>query len=204
MTITRGIRKGLKKILEHAGGGEEGKPHSTSAGRTAAGARKFRRGAKKVVPGVIEGVKRVAKPFVKEAVGLEKLKNRLKKKDKLSTWERKQKHRKEVQKHGGNVIYADEWDKIDPGLKKGIGLKKGGRTGLKEGKTPEHYLIHGYGSTYKPKRAKKNDGGSIKGPHGFGPKPFLNKPGQAQGTHGGKMAKATDKAIKGNKLTKKA
>ena len=25
-----------------------------------------------------------------------------------------------------------------------------------------------------------------KGPHGFGPKPFLNKPGQAQGTHGGK------------------
>jgi len=25
-----------------------------------------------------------------------------------------------------------------------------------------------------------------KGPHGFGPKPYLNKPGQAQGTHGGK------------------
>ena len=43
-----------------------------------------------------------------------------------------------------------------------------------------------------------------RGPHGFGPKPFLNKPGQAQGTHGGKIAKATDKAIKGNKLTKKA
>ena len=25
-----------------------------------------------------------------------------------------------------------------------------------------------------------------KGPHGHGPKPFLNRPGQAQGTHGGK------------------
>ena len=25
-----------------------------------------------------------------------------------------------------------------------------------------------------------------RGPHGFGPKPYLNKPGQAQGTHGGK------------------
>ena len=27
---------------------------------------------------------------------------------------------------------------------------------------------------------------SCRGPHGHGPKPFLNKPGQAQGTHGGK------------------
>ena len=44
----------------------------------------------------------------------------------------------------------------------------------------------------------------LRGPHGFGPKPFLNKPGQAQGTHGGKIVRATDKAIKGNKLTKKA
>jgi len=26
----------------------------------------------------------------------------------------------------------------------------------------------------------------LRGPHGFGPKPFLNRPGQAQGTHGGK------------------
>tara|TARA_R100001244_G_scaffold118887_1_gene88598 strand:- start:39 stop:713 length:675 start_codon:yes stop_codon:yes gene_type:complete len=43
-----------------------------------------------------------------------------------------------------------------------------------------------------------------RGPHGYGPKPFLNRPGQAQGTHGGKIAKASDKAIKGNKLTKKA
>ena len=133
MTITQGLKKGMKKVLESAGGGEKGKPHSTSAGRIAKGARKFRRGAKKVVPGAIEGVKKIARPFVKEAVGLEKLKNRLKKKDKLSTWERKQKHRKEVQKHGGNVIYADEWKKIDPGLKKGIGLKKGGRAGYQSG-----------------------------------------------------------------------
>ena len=28
--------------------------------------------------------------------------------------------------------------------------------------------------------------GAVRGPHGHGPKPFLNKPGQAQGTHGGK------------------
>ena len=199
MALTHGIKKGLKKIVEHAGGGEEGKPHSTSAGRIAAGKRKFRRGAKKIASGAIEGTKKIAKPFVKEAVGLEKLKNRLKKKDKLSTWERKQKHRKEVQKHGGNVIYADEWDKIDPGLKKGIGLKKGGvkkafggqlmgqptgtrqgalggqqrpeptadqtlnvmqqnvrqKLGMKKGgkiKTPEHYLVHGYGRGNKPKR----------------------------------------------------
>ena len=87
----------------------------------------------------------------------------------------------------------------DMGMRGRFGYKHGGKT-----KTPEHYLVHGYGSTYKPKRAKKNDGGSIKGPHGFGPKPFLNKPGQAQGTHGGKIVKASDKAIKGNKLTKKA
>ena len=76
MTITSGIRKGLKKILEHGGGGEEGKPHSTSAGRMAAGARKFRRGAKKIASGAIEGTKKIAKPFVKEAVGLEKLRKK--------------------------------------------------------------------------------------------------------------------------------
>ena len=36
---------------------------------------------------------------------------------------------------------------------------------------------------------KKGTSPIIKGPHGFGPKPFLNKPGQAQGTHGGKFNK---------------
>ena len=114
---------------------------------------------------------------------------------KKSKKERREKYRKEVQKHGGNVIYADEWDKIDPGLKKGIGLKKGGvkkafggqlmgqqrpqptadqtlnvmkqnaaqKLGMKKGgkiKTPEHYLLHGYGSTYKTKR---KSGGGITG-----------------------------------------
>ena len=44
-----------------------------------------------------------------------------------TTWEKKQSYRKKVQEMGGNVIFADEWDKIDPGLKKGIGLKKGGK-----------------------------------------------------------------------------
>ena len=38
--------------------------------------------------------------------------------------ERKEKYRKEIQKRGGNVIFADEWDKIDKGLLKH--LKKGG------------------------------------------------------------------------------
>ena len=217
MTITPGIKKGLKKILEHGGGGEKGKPHSTSAGRIAAGARKFRRGAKKIASGAIEGTKKIAKPFVKEAVTLEKLKNRLKKKDKLSTWEKKQKHRKEVQKHGGNVIYADEWKKIDPGLKKGIGLKKGGRAGYQSGgrtrlleelgrveaepsnrnRRAEISRVHGeLNRGYKGgKRVKKGHGGSAAQQHylqhGYGP-------------HKLKMAKASDKAIKGNKLTKKA
>ena len=40
--------------------------------------------------------------------------------------QKKQSYRKKVQEMGGNVIFADEWDKIDPGLKKGIGLKGGG------------------------------------------------------------------------------
>jgi len=76
MIITHGIKKGMKKVLESAGGGEKGKPHSTLAGRIAAGARKFRRGAKKVASGASEGAKRVAKPFVKEAVTLEKLRKK--------------------------------------------------------------------------------------------------------------------------------
>ena len=48
-------------------------------------------------------------------------------------WERKQAIRVPTQEMGGNVIFADEWDKIDPGLKKGIGLKGGGRAGFKVG-----------------------------------------------------------------------
>ena len=66
----------LTKTLERLGGGEEGKPHSTSAGRSAAAARKFRRGVKKLGSGAVEGVKKIAKPFVKEAGTLEKLRKK--------------------------------------------------------------------------------------------------------------------------------
>jgi len=38
---------------------------------------------------------------------------------------KKQKLRKKVQDMGGNIIFADEWDKIDSGLKKGM-FKGGG------------------------------------------------------------------------------
>tara|TARA_R100001086_G_scaffold237407_1_gene161444 strand:- start:531 stop:788 length:258 start_codon:yes stop_codon:yes gene_type:complete len=43
---------------------------------------------------------------------------------------KRKKYREEVQEMGGNVIFADEFDKIDPGLKKGIGLKDGGSVKL--------------------------------------------------------------------------
>ena len=51
-----------------------------------------------------------------------------------------------------------------PGQAQGThgGKAKGGRIGLQTGKTPEHYLVHGYGSTYKPKRKRKAIGGAIK------------------------------------------
>ena len=57
-------------------------------------------------------------------------------KKKLTEWEKKQKLRKEAQDKGGNIIFADEWEKIDSGLKKGIGLHKGG-TPRKVGKVPK-------------------------------------------------------------------
>jgi hypothetical protein len=43
---------------------------------------------------------------------------------------KRKKYREEVQEMGGNVIFADEFDKIDPGLKKGLGLKDGGSVKL--------------------------------------------------------------------------
>ena len=46
---------------------------------------------------------------------------------------KRKKYREKVQEMGGNVIFADEWDKIDPGLKRGIGLKGGGRAKFKVG-----------------------------------------------------------------------
>ena len=45
---------------------------------------------------------------------------------------KRKKYREEVQEMGGNVIFADEFDKIDPGLKKGIGLKDGGTSNGKK------------------------------------------------------------------------
>ena len=68
----------------------------------------------------------------------------------LSEWERKQQYRKKVQDMGGNVIFADEWDKIDPGLKKGIGLQSGGISG----KSTVGELKKKYGSLKKGIRLK--------------------------------------------------
>jgi len=45
----------------------------------------------------------------------------------------------------------------DMGMRGRFGYKHGGKT-----KTPEHYLVHGYGSTYKPKRTKKAIGSLVK------------------------------------------
>ena len=168
MTITSGIRKGLKKILEHGGGGEEGKPHSTSAGRMAAGARKFRRGAKKVVPGVIEGAKKVAKPFVKEAVGLEKLRKK------------KAKGGRAGYQSGGRTRLLEELGRVE--------AEPSNRNRRAEISRVHGELNRGY-------KGGKRVG--LKG--GNRPRP--------QGPHmwvRGQMAQASDKAIKGNKLTKKA
>jgi len=41
------LRKPVQKLLEGIGGGSEGKPHSTQAGRISAGARRIKRGVKK-------------------------------------------------------------------------------------------------------------------------------------------------------------
>ena len=108
MIITHGIKKGMKKVLESAGGGEKGKPHSTLAGRIAAGARKFRRGAKKVASGAIEGVKKVAKPFVKEAVGLEEATKLLKELRK-----KKAKGGRAGFQHGGRTNLLEELGRVE-------------------------------------------------------------------------------------------
>ena len=70
--------------------------------------------------------------------------------------ERREEYRKKAQKRGGNVIFADEWDKIDPGLQEGLFKKEGGRIGLKKGGpkpgTHDYFLLH-------KKREKKAFGG---------------------------------------------
>ena len=60
----------------------------------------------------------------------EEISPRKKKGKEKELWKKKQSYRKKVQEKGGNVIFADEWDKIDPGLKKGLGLKGGGSVRL--------------------------------------------------------------------------
>ena len=44
------VTKGMGKILEKLGGSEKGKPHSTRAGRMAAGSRSLKRGFKGLRP----------------------------------------------------------------------------------------------------------------------------------------------------------
>ncbi len=63
---------------------------------------------------------------------------------------KRKKYREKVQEMGGNVIFADEFDKIDPGLKKGIGLKDGG-TSNGIGKLKQTERKSKVGKTIKPK-----------------------------------------------------
>ena len=50
--------------------------------------------------------------------------------------------RKQARKSGAHskIIFADEWDKIDPGLQKGIFKKEGGRIGLKKGGSDKKWM----------------------------------------------------------------
>ena len=62
----------------------------------------------------------------------------LKKSDK----ERREELRKKARKSGGHskIVFADEWDKIDPGLQKGLFKKEGGRIGLKKGGSDKRWI----------------------------------------------------------------
>ena len=76
---------------------------------------------------------------------------------KKSQKERREELRKKARKSGAHstIVFADEWDKIDPGLQKGLFKKEGGRIGLKKGGpkpgTHDYFLLH--------KREKKAEGG---------------------------------------------
>ena len=61
------MRQGIGRLLEKLGGSEKGKPHSTRAGRRAAGSRRLKR-----------GLKEISTPYIKEAVGLEEVTKLLK------------------------------------------------------------------------------------------------------------------------------
>ena len=65
------ITKGMGKILEKLGGSERGKPHSTRAGRMAAGSRRLKR-----------GFKEISTPWVDETVFIKQFKKM--KKDKVT------------------------------------------------------------------------------------------------------------------------
>jgi len=70
------------------------------------------------------------------------------------------KHGKQVKKNGPVRPIDIPWSKPENPVSSK--KAKGGRAGLKHGKTPGHYLVHGYGSTYKPKRTKKAAGMIVK------------------------------------------
>ena len=78
---------------------------------------------------------------------------------KKSQKERREELRKKARKSGAHskIIFADEWDKIDPGLQEGLFKKEGGRIGLKKGGpkpgTYDYFLLH--------KREKKAGGGIL-------------------------------------------
>ena len=83
---------------------------------------------------------------------------------KKSQKERREELRKKARKSGSTVVFHDEWDKIDPGLQKGLFKKDGGRAGLKKGGpkpgTYDYFLLH--------KREKKKEGGAIRVGKAFG------------------------------------
>ena len=56
--------------------------------------------------------------------------------------ERREELRKKARKSGGHskIIFHDEWDKIDPGLQKGLFKKDGGRIGLKKGGSDKKWI----------------------------------------------------------------
>jgi len=59
VATVKGVGHGIKTLLESAGGGEKGKPHSTSAGRIAAGGRRLKRGFRKMKSGAVLKGKKV-------------------------------------------------------------------------------------------------------------------------------------------------
>ena len=126
----------LTKTLERVGGGPEGKPHSTKAGRIAAGVRKIKRGTKKWLKDE-KTKKYLGRPFMK----IKKEKDWA---DPSETFGGKR-----IQTKGGpELIPAKRKDDVGVGgyqvpekdlpsrskmFKKSRGLKEGGRIGLKEG-----------------------------------------------------------------------